>query len=52
MDTDGKYVKNTWVKTSGKWYYCDNNGKYLKNTSKLINNKYYTFDANGVCINP
>lgn len=33
---NGKYVKNQWVKTSGKQYYYDNNGKYLQNKYLLL----------------
>ena len=43
----GKYAKNEWVKSSGKWYFINDKG-YMVTGWKKIGGKWYYFNGAGI----
>ncbi len=47
------YVRDTWKKIDGKWYYFAYDGYMIANAENFeIDGKYYSFSASGECLNP
>lgn len=49
--SDGRMLKNGWLRSQGKWYYLTSSGKPYTGTKKMLHGVWYTFDKNGVCTN-
>lgn len=45
----GSYLKNTWVKVDGKWYYAGADGKMLKGL-QTVYKQYFYFNEKGVML--
>ena len=46
-DSNGLLMRNTWIKSGGKYYYLNANGNPVTNDWASYNGKYYYLNANG-----